>query len=231
MGKRGLGAGLAASALQDQDGLGLRGAAGRAHELARVAEALHVEQDHMGLGVASEMIQQVADIDIQGVAQGHHVGESQPVGRGPVEGGRGHGAGLRDQGDGAGRRHRPGETRVDPRGWRQHAEAVRTDDAQEVRTRGVQDRLPPDNARFVVAFEAGADDHRRAATAPPKLGDQPRHGRCGCGDDGQVRCLRQVRHRGGCGPPVHGAARGVGEHQASLEPAGEQVGGQDVADR
>ena len=48
-----------------------------AHEVARVADALHVEQDALGLGVQREIVEHVAEVDIGRRAQRDHRRETR----------------------------------------------------------------------------------------------------------------------------------------------------------
>ena len=93
---------------QHHHGLGAGRRPGRRHELAGVPHHVDGEQDRPGPDVPGEMVEAVGDIDVAGLAQGHHRGEPDAAPRRPGDDPRSHGPGLRDQREVA-RGGRPGE--------------------------------------------------------------------------------------------------------------------------
>jgi hypothetical protein len=59
-----LGGERTATRLDDDDRLVARRRTRRGHELARLADRLHVEQDCAGVGITAEVIEQVTEIDV-----------------------------------------------------------------------------------------------------------------------------------------------------------------------
>ena len=98
--------------LDHDDRLRARGGAGRRHELARVGDRLDVEQDRAGAAVGGEIVEAVAEIDVDHVAERHEAREADLAPRRPFDQARRDGARLRDQREIAGRR------RSAPRSWR-----------------------------------------------------------------------------------------------------------------
>ncbi len=117
------------SAFDDQHRLGARGGARRRHEFARVLDQLDVEQNRPRCPVHGEIIEQVGKIDVDAVADGDHRGEADATHRRPFHETGGDGAGLRDEREIAGARHRSGKAGVELDAWNQHAQAIRSDKA------------------------------------------------------------------------------------------------------
>ena len=106
------------------------GGARRRHELARVVDRFDIKQDRTGAPVEREEVEQIAEIDVDLVAQRDDRRETDAVRRRPFDQARGDGAGLRDQREVAGRRHAGGEAGIELGARRQDAEAVRADEPQ-----------------------------------------------------------------------------------------------------
>src|SRR5258708_7281411 len=66
----------------------------RRHELARVGTRLNVEQDRAGLAVEREIIEQVADIHVELIADRDHGGKADPALGAPFHQSGRDGAGL-----------------------------------------------------------------------------------------------------------------------------------------
>ena len=94
VGKRRLGAARAAPRLHHDDGFGAGGAAGRRHELRRVGDSLHVEQDGTALHVSRQIVQYVAEIDIGHVAKRDHLREADVAAARPIDDRRDQGSRL-----------------------------------------------------------------------------------------------------------------------------------------
>ena len=177
------------SAFDDQHRLGARGGARRRHEFARVLDRLDVEQNRPRRPVHGEIIEQVGKIDVDAVADGDDGGESDAAHRCPFhEAGR-DGAGLRDQREVAGARHRSGKAGIELDAGNEHAEAIRSDEAQPRGARGFLARFR--ERAGAVAETRGEDDRgRRALGACGR--DGGRNGRRRHADHGEIRRARQV---------------------------------------
>ena len=147
------------------------GGARRGQELARVAHALEIQQDRAGVAVGGEPVQQVAEIDVDGVAQRDHRGKAQPARARPLDHRRADRARLRHQGQVALRRPVRGEAREQLRVRRDHAQAVRPHHAQPALARDRLQRLVVRTGAF--AHVAGQHDHR----ARSGIGGAHRHPR------------------------------------------------------
>jgi hypothetical protein len=91
--------GFVAAGLEQDDRLDAGGGAQRAHEAAGVADAFDVHQDVVGAVVVDQVVEDFAEIDVGRHAERDDRGEADLVALGPVEHGRTHGAGLRDEGE------------------------------------------------------------------------------------------------------------------------------------
>ena len=215
-----------APGLDDDDRLvACRGARCR-HELARRLNAFDVEQDGLGAGVAAEVVEQVAEIDIGMLAQRDHLRKAHPARLRPVQHGRGQRARLRHEGQRARRRRQLREAGVQPVVWRQQPQAVRPQDAQHMLARSGQHGL------LLRRGQPRGHDDGGPRAARAQLAYQRGHaGRRGA-DQRQLGCLRQRRH---AVPGLHAVHRGVlavDSVQRTLEAALAQVaphGGADAA--
>ena len=87
MGHCSLRAGRAPTGFEDENRLvARRDAAGR-HELPRFDDALDIKQDGVGQLVEGEIVEEIAEIDINHVADRNHVREAETPRSGPVDGG------------------------------------------------------------------------------------------------------------------------------------------------
>ena len=146
-------------ALIDDHRLGAGGGARRRHELARVLDRLDVEQDRAGAVIEGEIVEQVAEIDVELVADRGDGREADRRARAA------HSimpaamrAGLRDEREVAGAGHAGGEGGVELGARHHDAEAVRADEAQPAAAGG---RLACLGDRARPVAEAGGDDDRR----------------------------------------------------------------------
>jgi hypothetical protein len=232
MRQRRLGAGGTAPRLDDDDRLRPRRDAPRRHELPCIADALDIEEDRPRRRIEGEVVEEVAEIDVGHVAEGEDVGEAEAAGGGPVEDGGGDRPGLGDEGEVAGLRRQMHEARVDALRRRDEADAVRTEDAHEMRLGRLKHLLLEGMAGSGLAFaEAGGDDDGRPAAALPKLGDQPRHGLRRRGDDGEVGNHRQLGDRAVVEGRAHRLLVRVDRHDRPRKARLEQVPRQNLADR
>ena len=119
-----------APGLHGDDGLVTRRRARRRHELARAADRLDVEQNRPRARILTQIVEQVSEIDIGGIAQGHAVRKPDARGLCPVEHGRRQGAGLGYEGDAARSRTEVGKARIKADARDEQPDAVRTENAQ-----------------------------------------------------------------------------------------------------
>ncbi len=180
MGLRRLGALRMAARLDHHHRLDPRGGARRRHEFARVADRLDVEQNCARSAVEREEVEQVAEIDVDLVAERDDRRKADLARRRPFDQARRDGARLRDQRDIAGRRRVRGEARIELGARRQHAEAIGTDEPQA------------GGARRLL----GGFGQRPRTMAQPR-GDDDGGGRASCaglGDDAGHRLRRRGDH-------------------------------------
>ena len=130
-----------------------------------------------------------------------------------------------------GRAPRWAKVALRPRPGDDDAEAVRADDAQQVRPRRVEHRLAQGLAAGDRTLaEAGGDDHRRLGAAGPERGDEPRHGVGWRGDDREVGRLRQAGDVRMARFAVDGGVLRVDQHEPPGKAAASQVARQHGAD-
>ena len=130
--QRGLGAAGAPAGLDDDDGLGSRRAPGRRHELRRVGDRFHVEQDGAAVDVAGQVVEQIAEVDVGHVAERDHVREADAAPARPVDDGRDQRAGLGQEGEVARQGRAMGEAGVEADARQHETQAVGALHAQEV---------------------------------------------------------------------------------------------------
>ena len=129
---RRLGAFAVTAGLDDDDGFGACGDAGRRHELARVRDRLDVKQDCMGLTVRRQVVEHVAEVHVGHVAERNQFRETNVASVGPIQH-RGHDrTGLGHECQVSGARHQMHEACVESQARADHADAVGPDDAQAV---------------------------------------------------------------------------------------------------
>ena len=126
--------------------------------------------------VGREQVEQIAEIDVDLIADRNHRGEADRALRRPFDHAGDDGAGLRDDGEIALLRHPRREARVELRRRHQHAEAVRADQPQAGGARGAVRRF---GERSRAVTEAGGDDdgRRRALRTGRRDGFRHRGGR------------------------------------------------------
>ena len=116
--------------LDDHDRLDARGGARRRHELAGIVDRLDVEQDGPRAAIDGEIVEQIAEIDIDLVSERNHRRETDRAFRGPFDQARRDGSGLRDQGEVAALRHARGKAGIELHRRNENAEAVGADEPQ-----------------------------------------------------------------------------------------------------
>ena len=177
--------------LQHDDGLAARGRPRRRHEFARRLDVFHVQQDGGRVGIAGQVVEQVAEIDVVAAAERNELGKAHAMRVGPVEHARHQRARLRHEGDLAGRRPHVGKAGVQAQSRHEQPHAVGAEDAQQMRL----GRLQHGQAQRLLAHgvDAGSHDDGRARAQRAQFADQRRDGGRRRADDGQVRRLGQLR--------------------------------------
>ena len=140
-----------------------------------------------------EIVEHVAEIDIGHVAERDDMREADAARRRPIEHRGDHRAGLADEGDVARRRREMRKARVEPDAGHDDADAVRPDEAQQMRPRGVEHGLLQRAARFAQFAEPGGDHDSGPGAARAEFGDEARHRVGRRGDDREIGRLRQAR--------------------------------------
>ena len=166
MGGRGAGSRARTAGLHRDDGLSPRDAARDAGEVARVAEALEVEQDHVGARILRPVLEEVVGRDVGLVPDGDEGRDAEVQARGVVEQGEAERAALRGQADVSFGRIGRRERRVQAEGGiRVHqAHAVGADHAHA----GVADLLEQGclaATPFLSRFAEARGDHDNALDA------------------------------------------------------------------
>jgi len=112
-----------------------------------------------------------------------------------------------------------------------HAQAVRSDDTQQMGARRLQHGLFEGLTRRAEFAEPGGDDDGGTGAARPGLGDQARHGVRRRRDHAQIGSLGQGGDRGIGEHALDGAVLGVDGHHRAVEPRVEQIARQNLAHR
>src|SRR5215470_7029878 len=110
--------------------LGPRGRTGCRHELAGIFDRFDIEHDGSGCAVRRKLVEQIAKIYIDLVADRDDGGEADPALCRPFDHSGHDRARLGDDGEIALLRHAAGEAGVQTRGWHQHAQTIWADHAQ-----------------------------------------------------------------------------------------------------
>ncbi|MNN18457.1 hypothetical protein D3C81_1316650 [compost metagenome] len=129
------GLGLTAS-LDHHHRLGTRGGTGGGHEFACVADLVDVQQDRAGAVIGREVIEQVAEIHVQRIAQRHHAREANRTRHAPLHQRGGNRTGFGNQCQVTGLRRVCGDAGVEPRMRCDDAQAVRAQHAHALGPRG-----------------------------------------------------------------------------------------------
>ena len=203
----------------------------RRHELARAGNHLDVQQDRPGLGIAGEVVQHVAEVDIGHVAKRDQVREADAARRRPVDRGGHYRARLSNQGEVPRQRidRRKAGVQADTR--HHDAEAVGPDDAHELMLAGIEHRLAQDASRCLAFLEPGGDHDRGFGAAPGEIGDDAGHRLGGRADHGKIRDQGQARDIWIGEHALDGAVLRIDRHDRPVEAAAEQVAGHQRADR
>ncbi len=231
VGSGGHGTGLVAAGLEQDDRLDAGGGTQGAHEAAGVTDAFDVHQDVVCAAVVDQVVEDLAEIDVGGHADGNHRREADIVGLGPVEHGGAHGAGLRDEGQVAGLGGDLGERGVEAQFRADDAQAVGAEDAHVVGT-GDLEHLALQRGTDVAGLgEAGGNDDDVAHAAAAALFDQLRNRLRAGGDDRHFDPGADFLDRLVGLLALDGVVLGVDGVQAALVTRAEDVLEDDVADR
>ncbi len=229
-GRRGRGLGEA-SGLVGDDGLHAGEGPGGGHELPGVRDGLDIKKDGLGRLVLAEVIDEVAEIDVDHVAGRDEVREAELLLGRPVEDRRAERPGLRDEGDVAGPGHGPGEAGVEGQAGGDDAEAVGAEDPQAIEPAGFREdgvlEGPPGRPGLA---EPGRDDDQAADAGLAAFADEPRHLGRGGADDAEVRRLGQRGRAREAGDAHHGFDRWADGIDDAAESAADEIGEDPGAD-
>ncbi|CAB4907925.1 unannotated protein [freshwater metagenome] len=220
------------AALHRDDGLGAADPAGQPGELARVAEALQVQQHDLGGRVGRPVLQHVVAADVGPVAGRDEARQADAAVAGPLEQHDAERAGLGEEPHPAAAGHPGRQAGVEPdRGVGvDQPQAVGADHPHARRAGGGDQRplgRPPLGAG--LAEPAGDDDQALDPLAPAGL-DHPGHLGGRDGEDGQVDVVRDVLDRGVRRHPGDVPDGGVDRVDGAGEALVEQVPEHRVAD-
>ena len=144
----------------------------------------------MGAGIGSQIVEQIAEVDIDHVAQRYQVGEADTADLSPVEDRGDDGAGLSDERQPAGQCGQVCEAGIEAGGRAENPHAIGADQAHAVALRRGE-QCGAARCLCGIAAEARGQDHRGAGSARAEL-VECRRDRCrGNGDHGEVRHQRQ----------------------------------------
>ena len=198
VGSGGLGGGVGASGLDDNDGLRERDLAGRADEGPGVSDGFHVEHDGVGAGVVAEVVDQVAPSHVEHGTHRDERAEADHLGDAPVENRGTERAALADEGDAAGTRNGLSPGGVESLERVHDADAVGTDDAHAASLEPLLDLVFELLPAFSVFAETGGNDDPTLHPGCNAIGDDVGN-RCGRrSDDGQFNSFGHGRDRRIC---------------------------------
>jgi hypothetical protein len=228
---RGLHAGLRPPGLDDEHRLARRASRGEAAaEAGAVEQPLDVDAERLGAWIGDHVVEEVADLEVDLVAERHPVAEADAVGGGAVDDRDHQRAALAHQAD-----RTVGEAigvEDDRRAQGQpvvrhdQAHAVGADQSGATRPRDRHQLGLTGGALVAGLGEARGDDHAAADTGGRRLAHGRHQGRSRHGQDGDVG-RRRRRRDGRIGePPEHFGPAGVDRQDV----AGEAVAEQEVHD-
>ena len=185
----------------------------RRHELARAGDRLDVEQDRAGVAIEREIVEQVAEIDVDHVAERDHAREADRAIGGPVEHRRHHRSRLRHEREVSRSRRQVREAGVDAVRRRHESDAVGAHDAHAARACRVEHRALERGPLGPALAKPGGEDDHGAGAALGELTDDLGHRRRRCRDHREIGRERQSS------PRRDGRARRAGTRAADA-PAG-----------
>jgi hypothetical protein len=178
------------SRLDDDDGFYARGGASRREKLTSVGNRFDVKRDRIGSVIEREMIEAIAEVDVNLVAERNDAGKADPIVVGPFDERRDDRTRLRNDGEIARARGLGKEARVETRARRENADAIGSDDAQAA---GAGDISQLFGQRTLAMAKSGRDDDCRRRTDRASLFrdfDDPFRGN---GDDDEIGRRCEVR--------------------------------------
>ena len=138
-------------------------------------DRLDVEQDRARVAVGREIVEQVAEVDVGHVAERDEMREADAARLRPVE------HAVTSAPDWDTKAMLPGggavcaKLALSPIAGHEHADAVRAEDAQQMRARSVEHRLLHAPPVLAGLAEAGGDHDSRPGAARAQFGDEPGH--------------------------------------------------------
>jgi hypothetical protein len=220
-----------ASHLDHEDRLAARRGAQGAHEAARLADALDIDQDALRLRIGGEVVENLAEVDIGRRAHRHHAGKTDVVGRRPVEDGGTQGARLRHQRQVAGLDAAVEEGCIEPETGTHDAQTVGADDAHAVGPGGSQHFALKLGAPAAGLAEAGGQHHRRTHPMFAAGLDDGGHGFGTRADHRQLDRLADFLDRGVTALPLHLLVPRIDRIQLAPVAAFQHVAQHDAAHR
>ena len=216
--------------LDGEDRLVSRGAARRRHEAAPLPQALEVEQDGPGVGIAAQVVEDLAEPDVGRIPERDEVRESDAPRVRPVEHQGADRVRLRDEADVARERPRPREAGVEPDARHEDAEGGAPQEPDAVAP-GRSQRAPLERAALRVWQGAQAPGQHQGGprSAGAELVDELRDGRGRSAEDRQVGDAREAGHVGVGEDACHRLVAGVDGHDGPVEATREEVAHDDVA--
>ena len=228
MGRRRLGALCVASGFDHHHRLGTGRGAGCRHELAGVPYRFDIEQDRARRAVQSEKIQEIAEIDVELIADRHHRREADGALCRPFGHSGDDGTGLGDEREIASARHPGREACIEIRGGRHDPEAVRTDDAQTLFAGGAFGSL---RERPSAVPEPGREDDRGGDAGPGRPRDDLRHRIRRRGNDRDIGRRIDGIDAGGRRDPLDLAVVRIDQSEGTGKARGAQIAQHRAADR
>ena len=201
----------------DDDGFVARRGPRRRHEFAWCLDRFDIQQDGPGPGVACQVVEKIAEVDVRVFAQRNHVRKADAARFCPVQNRCDKRTRLRHESNLPGQSIRMRKTRVQAKVRSQQSQAVRTQNTQPMRTRSLECRL------FLRGAQARRHHDRSARSKRAQAFDHA--GDCvGWGAQyGKVRHLRQVGDACVHGDAIQGCMLGIDGVDRPREPAGAQV--------
>ena len=142
-----------------------------------------IHQDRAGIAIDGEIIEQIAEIDVDGIPDGGHRGEADAVMCRPFDQSGRDRPRLRNQREAAGKRHPASEAGIEPHARHDQPEPIRPKDAQ---TMGAGRKARRLRERSRAMAKPGADDDGSLHPLRTRRGDDARHLGGGCGDHQHV---------------------------------------------
>ena len=214
------------SRLDDDNGFHARGGASRREKLTSVGNRFDVKKDRIGSTIEREVIDAIAEIDVDLVAERNDAGEADLIVVGPFNERRDDRARLRNDGEIARARGLGEEVRRDLRAVRD-ADAIGSDDAQAA---SAGDASQVFGQRTLAMAKSGRDDdrHRRADRAGLFRDFDDAFG--GNGDDDKIGRRRAVRQALATFQSVDLGMSGIDEQRWARWISASQIGEHSMAE-